>query len=408
MANHLVNALRILEHGRCWVFILALLVSAPGYIFAATTVERGDTLLIEVFDEKLFSREARVDADGRIILPVLGGLEVAGRSLDEIRTLIEVELAARGLMRQPVVLVEFEKYRPVYVDGAVAKPGAITYLPGMTVRQAVIAAGGMKLRTEGEEFDSETLIHAVAQSQANAFQLLQVDTRIARLAAELADQSEFETPTDRAGTLDEQMVSDTVASEIKLLEERLSRQSAHQQHRGNLIDLLDTEIQILEQQAELQREEGEVHGEELENARQLVERGLMQTSRLQELMRERSQLGRDLLENQAFAARARQAKETNRYEASDSEAQKRITIQNELQEARRQKVQIEAAMQALRAQLLVVGLAQTSDSSLSEPIARMEILRMEAGQMNTITAEPGTLIQPGDVLEVKIETALPG
>lgn len=388
--------------------MMALFLLLPlGAARAATLVERGDLLTVEVSGAEMFSRQARVDADGRIMLPALGGLEVAGRDLDQIRALIETALAEAGLMHRPVVLVEFAEYRPVYVGGAVSQPGAIAYLPGMTARQAVIAAGGLKLRSQEAELPSETLIEAVAQSRAGAFQLAQLQARIARLEAELAGSGELKAPP-RADGLTDKTVSEVMRSEDLLLQDLLARRNSRQSHGQNLAALLDLELEILGRQAQLQEEEAVIQTDEVANAKKLVDQGLMPRPRLQELMREKSQLSRDLLETRAFAARAEQAKETAGFEIADEESERRITLRRELQEARRDKVRIEATLQALRARLLTAGLAPAAGSTLAAPEPRLVIRRQISRGLSDIVAAPGDPVLPGDVLEVTIDTALPG
>ncbi|MGD9862008.1 MAG: polysaccharide biosynthesis/export family protein [Pseudodonghicola sp.] len=390
------------------LLLLLALIWAPRPAQAATQVERGDLLTVEVVDAKMFSRQARVDADGRIMLPAIGGLEVAGRDLDQIRGMIETALSQAGLMHQPVVLVEFAEYRPVYVGGAVAQPGAIAYLPGMTAQQALIAAGGLKLRSKEDDIAPDALIEAVAQSQASAFQLVQTQARIARLEAALANSDEIGTAAPRAGNLPDKTVREVMQSESLMLHDQLARLSSRQAHGQNLAALLDLELEILGQQAQLQQDEAGIQTEEVANAKKLVDQGLMPRPRLQELMREKSQLSRDLLETRAFAARAQQAKETARFEIADEETERRIELRRELQEAQRDKVRIEATLQALRARLLTVGLAQDGNSALAAPVAKLVIQRQRAGVLTEIGVTPGTPMLPGDVLEVSIDTALPG
>jgi hypothetical protein len=56
------------------------------------------------------------------------------------------ELSGRFL-KDPRVLVRVIEYRKFFVSGAVENPGAYPYLPGTTVRQAIIVAGGRKGNT---------------------------------------------------------------------------------------------------------------------------------------------------------------------------------------------------------------------------------------------------------------------
>ncbi|WP_374302091.1 polysaccharide biosynthesis/export family protein, partial [Paracoccus sp. (in: a-proteobacteria)] len=107
-------------------------------------IERGDVLAVTVLDEPSLSREAKVDALGRIMLPQIGSVSIAGHDLDQVRELIEAELSGRDILVDPQVIVEVASYRPIYVGGAVDTQGAVPFEPGLTVRHALLLAGGVE------------------------------------------------------------------------------------------------------------------------------------------------------------------------------------------------------------------------------------------------------------------------
>ena len=74
---------------------------------AGMTIEPGDVLSVTVAQAPEIGRdEAKVDADGRIMLPVIGSVAVAGSDLDAIREKISDRLVAADLIREPAVTVE--------------------------------------------------------------------------------------------------------------------------------------------------------------------------------------------------------------------------------------------------------------------------------------------------------------
>jgi len=48
-----------------------------------------------------------------------------------------------GYLRRPEVTVNIDQFRPVYVRGAVNRPGAFPYQDGLTVEKAITLAGGL-------------------------------------------------------------------------------------------------------------------------------------------------------------------------------------------------------------------------------------------------------------------------
>jgi polysaccharide export outer membrane protein len=162
-----------------------LLGSATAALAEGMVVEAGDVLRVTVAGAPDISREdARVDADGRIMLPGVGGIAVAGSDLDTIRETIAERLVAQDLLRQPTVMVEIAKYRSFYVGGAVAKPGAVDFEPGLTVRHALILAGGLDGKG-AEKMTTEELVELKTKWRTTNYALLQVESRIKRLEAEL-------------------------------------------------------------------------------------------------------------------------------------------------------------------------------------------------------------------------------
>jgi protein involved in polysaccharide export with SLBB domain len=105
----------------------------------------GDTVRIEVVGENDMTAEARVSDQGTISYWLLGDLKVVGLTVDGVERLITDRLKG-GYLVDPRVRVTVADYRPFYVLGAVNKPGGYSFLPGLTVRQAISLAGGFTER----------------------------------------------------------------------------------------------------------------------------------------------------------------------------------------------------------------------------------------------------------------------
>ncbi len=106
----------------------------------------GDVISIRVFGEDDLSREKiRLTDAGTVFYPVLGEVQVLGRTVGEIEKLIADGLRGRYLVN-PRVTVFIDEYRKYFVSGQVGSPGAFAYEPGLTVAKAVAIAGGFKER----------------------------------------------------------------------------------------------------------------------------------------------------------------------------------------------------------------------------------------------------------------------
>ncbi len=116
----------------------------------------GDKIKIHVFGEPDMDVEIRLGASGNIRYPFLGKIHISGMTLAELEHKITRELR-NGYFVDPQVRVSMEEFRPFYVNGEVAKPGAYPYQPRLNVRKAISLAGGF---TEDADKSKVFLIHA--------------------------------------------------------------------------------------------------------------------------------------------------------------------------------------------------------------------------------------------------------
>lgn len=118
----------------------------------ASNLGPGDTFEVSVYGEADLSGKHRVGEDGSINFPLVGRIEVAGKGAAEIALLIETALHDRKLLREPHVSVFLLEQTSAQfsVVGAVAKPGSYTLTRGITIVQAISAAGGLTPIASGD------------------------------------------------------------------------------------------------------------------------------------------------------------------------------------------------------------------------------------------------------------------
>jgi len=111
--------------------------SQPGYI-----IQPGDVLQIRVFNQPDMSARARVRDDGKISVPFLNDVVVAGLEPDALAKQLQSKL--KEFINAPVVTVSLEEARPfqVAVIGEVARPGLYQVPVAAGVLPALAAAGG--------------------------------------------------------------------------------------------------------------------------------------------------------------------------------------------------------------------------------------------------------------------------
>lgn len=123
----------------------------------------GDELRVTVFGEPDLSGVFEVDGTGAISMPLIGTVPVSGLTLPEFQAEIERRLGA-GYLNEPRVSAEVTNFRPFYILGEVNRPDEYPYTSGLTVMNAVAAAGGFTyranrrvvfIRSEGESVERE-------------------------------------------------------------------------------------------------------------------------------------------------------------------------------------------------------------------------------------------------------------
>jgi polysaccharide export outer membrane protein len=106
----------------------------------------GDVISITVYGEDDLKKErTRLTDAGTISYPVLGEIQVRGKTVGELEKLLTDGLRGSYLVN-PRVAVTIDEYRPYFVNGQVGNNGSFPFQPGLTVRKAVSIAGGFKER----------------------------------------------------------------------------------------------------------------------------------------------------------------------------------------------------------------------------------------------------------------------
>lgn len=136
-----------------FLFAVALLIGACGRNYPAPhnlpdpvvnlKVGPGDVLEVVVVGEEKLPKEYEVQPDGSLDFPYVGGIKVAGMEPREIATSIHDHLVDAKYLVAPQVQVKVKAFnsKKIQIIGQVVKPGPLAYQDGMTLVQAISAAG---------------------------------------------------------------------------------------------------------------------------------------------------------------------------------------------------------------------------------------------------------------------------
>jgi polysaccharide biosynthesis/export protein len=119
------------------------LASAKERVSPDYRIGSGDVLQISVWGEAELTKTATVRPDGKISLPLINEVRVAGLTSLETQTLLNQRFAQYIRNPQASVIVSEIHSNLVYVTGKVRRPGAYPLAGSLDVVQLIARAGGL-------------------------------------------------------------------------------------------------------------------------------------------------------------------------------------------------------------------------------------------------------------------------
>jgi polysaccharide export outer membrane protein len=148
MLARLLSLLSIL-----WVLVLPLMLPGCGRNYPPPPklpdpvvnqqVGPGDVLEVVVVGEEKLPKEFEISADGTLEFPYTAPMKVGGLDPRQIAQVLRDQLVESKYLVSPQVQVKVKQFnsKKVQIIGQVAKPGPQSYIDGMTLVQAISAAG---------------------------------------------------------------------------------------------------------------------------------------------------------------------------------------------------------------------------------------------------------------------------
>lgn len=374
---------------------------ASAEVFAAVPgdyrLAPGDRLTLVVYDQPQLSGEFIVDGGGGILLPVAGGVNLAGLTLAEAQKVIE-ERFADGVLLKPSVSVRIKEHRPVFVTGQVKKPGSYPFILGLSVKAAIATAGGegqaleQPFNTVASDFISAQ--QRVRQLEADQMTLLM---RKARLEAQRDGRDNFVIPLlvgfnrrnvdfDRAYAAENDTFSrlaETYRRQVQALQEQRPR--------------IQEEIDAVNSEVGKQRERLAIVTDRLTDLDMLFGKGLLRKDVLINQQIEKSLVEAQLSNLQAQVAHLRQSMGELDVKLGELKATHERQTLAELQDASQRLAEIENSLEPARKLVRVKADASGGDAGEYTIL----ISRVRDGRLATAEATSETMLSPGDVVEVK-------
>jgi protein involved in polysaccharide export with SLBB domain len=130
--------------GVAWLLSFLLLTN----VLADATLRRGDTIDLKIGgvpsnEIASVTGQYTVDGEGKVNLPYIGRVKIAGLAPGAAQTMIEGVYKAQKIYTNPNIVITMQALsRFVNVGGEVKSPQRVPFTPDLTVLSAINAAGG--------------------------------------------------------------------------------------------------------------------------------------------------------------------------------------------------------------------------------------------------------------------------
>lgn len=402
--------------GRLAGLALGLGVAAQA-AWADYRIRPGDVLGLSIIGMPDLTTRATVDADGKVNLPLAGDVMVSGSSLAEAKAKVQAILPTRDLMRRlddgrqvPVIIAPAQlnltiaEYRPLYIDGDVAKPGEVAFRPGITVRQAVALTGGLGLARSKADNPVTQTVELTGQYNDLSVTFAKTQVRVARLQAEADGRPTFDAKPLATLPVPPKLRDDIVAAEQQLM---AARELDFTKERAYLKDSVDRETSrtdILNQQAVKDNEGVKIDTADLNRLEDLFRKGAVALPTLSEARRTVLQSSTRALQTTAsLGAVERDTGELNRRLDRLGDT-RRMEALADLTEATARLASTRAQLQAVSTKLRYAGMLKPQlNQGLTEQV-KIAIIRNTDGKPTPMEADPDTELVPGDAVEVAVQS----
>lgn len=360
----------------------------------------------ETYEWAAFSGEFTVEAGGLLSLPLIGEIEAAGRTTEEIAAVIGERLQRKaGLTQRPDASVEVSQFRSIYVLGQVDKPGAYPYRPRLTVLQAVSLAGGFYRPPElGMQRLSREAISARGELRDAEIEQTALIARRSRLEVEMRDGATLTFPDAVTARKGSPAVADAMREEQALFDARRKALSSQIEALTQAKELIKAEIDTLQAKIASQDRQVALARKELDSIVALVQRGLSISPRQLALEQTVAQMESARLDNVLAISRSRQDISRNERMVLDLKNQRQTGVLADLRETQTKLAKIGEKAETMRNLITdseVIAprmLDQAQADRRRNPVFALVRQGQDGGQ--EITATESDVIEPGDVLKV--------
>lgn len=383
-------------------------------------ISAGDVLEVEAVAVPELKTKSVVNGDGEVTVPLVGQVKVGGLTLTDARTKIQSLLPTKEFRRRtadgrefPLILSPSEinvailEYRPVYLNGDVAKPGEQTYRPGLTVRQTIALAGGFDILRF--KMDNPFLQLADLRKEYNTawIEYANEQQRIARLRAELDGKQDL----DRKAVIDTPVASaltkELTDSHLAILKTRSDDFAKEKRYLTEAAARETDRVNVLSEQEKREKEGVQADTEDFKRYQDLFQRGAVPMPRLVEARRSVLFSATRALQTTALLASVEREKGDLGRRLQRVDDNRRLEVLRDIQDATVRLASIRSRLQAVSEKLRYTGMVKSQLVRGFDSQPQITIFRKTGSGTTGTYADYDTELQPGDVVDVVLQAEEP-
>ena len=364
----------------------------------------GDTVKLDILDDEEIPVDLPVGPDGTIQAPFVGGVRVAGLTLDDAVKALERSYIEQRIFVLPKISISVATYRPIFVTGDVRLPGSYPFQPQLTVEKALSLAGGQvqaitaenpllasaRLRQELDLAGTDIVREALSSARATA----QLAGRTTILDEDVPEAARSYLGPAAEPVREVQLrilkaAADSYKSQTALLTEQLA-----ESERG--FALLEELLKNASGNIDLARAD-------LKRAQDLQKRGIKTLTDVSNLMRQTSMEEARQLQILSDLSDARRGMGDLKSKLADLAKTRTMDALLDLEKHRADLAKFLLSRKGTEEQLVLISTLTAEELAENKEIVLDFTIRRETGGTAVeLKATPATLLLPGDVVVVRM------